>query len=233
MTQEQPYDVLSSFRDFEVRRYPAHLVAEVEVDASFTRAGNEAFGVLVAYISGRNSTRGKVAMTAPVLQEQASATIEMTSPVVQQPGGDSGRHVVAFVMPAEFTLDTLPTPADPRINVREVPAHVAAVKSFTGRWTEHVYELQLNELRDAVEQARPPGQRAATVRPLRSTLDTVVPASQRGGAPRLPVHSILGLGPNHRPIGGRGDEASTATSCTEGRRTIVTELLALPAPQPK
>ncbi|AQP44649.1 SOUL family heme-binding protein [Tessaracoccus flavus] len=153
MTQEQPYDVLSSFRDFEVRRYPAHLVAEVGVDASFTRAGNEAFGVLVAYISGRNSTRGKVAMTAPVLQEQASAAIEMTSPVVQQPGGKSGRHVVAFVMPAEFTLDTLPTPADPRINVREVPAHVAAVRSFTGRWTEHVYELQLNELRGAVEQA--------------------------------------------------------------------------------
>ena len=153
MTQEQPYDVLSSFRDFEVRRYPAHLVAEVEVDASFTRAGNEAFGVLVAYISGRNSTRGKVAMTAPVLQEQASATIEMTSPVVQQPGGGSGRHVVAFVMPSEVTLDTLPTPADPRINVREVPPHVAAVKSFTGRWTEHIYERHLNELRGAVEQA--------------------------------------------------------------------------------
>ena len=153
MTQQQPYDVLSSFPGFEVRRYPAHLVAEVEVDASFTRAGNEAFGVLVAYISGRNSTRGKVAMTAPVLQEQASATIEMTSPVVQQPGGDSGRHVVAFVMPAEFTLDTLPTPADPRINVREVPAHVAAVRSFTGRWTEHIYERQLNGLKSAVEQA--------------------------------------------------------------------------------
>lgn len=153
MTQEQPYDVLSSFPGFEVRRYPAHLVAEVEVDASFTRAGNEAFGVLVAYISGRNSTRGKVAMTAPVLQEQASATIEMTSPVVQQPGGGSGRHVVAFVMPAEFTLDTLPTPADPRIKVREIEPHVAAVKSFTGRWTEHIYERQLNELKSAVEQA--------------------------------------------------------------------------------
>lgn len=135
MTQQQPYDVLRSFPHFEVRRYPAHLLAEVEVDASFTRAGNEAFGVLVGYISGRNSTRGKVAMTAPVLQQQASTTIEMTSPVVQQPIGESGRYIVAFVMPSEFTLDTLPTPSDPRITVHEVPAHVAAVKSFTGRWT--------------------------------------------------------------------------------------------------
>ena len=153
MTEQQPYDVVTRFPHFEVRRYPAHLVAEVEVDASFTRAGNDAFGVLVAFISGRNSTRGKVAMTAPVVQEKAPTTIEMTSPVVQQSGAESGRHVVAFVMPAEFTLDTLPTPSDPRIQVRQVPAQVAAVKGFTGRWTEHIYEKQLAELRTAVEQA--------------------------------------------------------------------------------
>ena len=88
------------------------------MDSSFTGAGNQAFGVLVAFISGRNSTRGKVAMTAPVVQEQASTKIQMTSPVVQESGAGSGRHVVAFVMPAEFTLDTLPTPSDPRIKVR-------------------------------------------------------------------------------------------------------------------
>ena len=110
MTEQQPYEVLKRFPVFEVRRYPAHLVAEVEVDASFTRAGNEAFGVLVGFISGRNSTRGKVAMTAPVLQEQAPTTIEMTSPVVQQPAAESGRQAVAFVMPSHFTLETLPTP---------------------------------------------------------------------------------------------------------------------------
>lgn len=39
MTEQQPYEVLKRFPIFEVRRYPAHLVAEVEVDASFTRAG--------------------------------------------------------------------------------------------------------------------------------------------------------------------------------------------------
>lgn len=153
MTQQQPYDVLSRLPHFEVRCYPAHLVAEVEVDASFTRAGNEAFGVLVAFISGRNSTRGRVAMTAPVLQEQASTTIEMTAPVIQQPSSEQGRHVVAFVMPSEFTLETLPTPSDPRIRVRQVPVHVAAVRSFTGRWTEHIYQRQLEELRSAVEEA--------------------------------------------------------------------------------
>ena len=153
MTEQQPHEVLKRFPVFEVRRYPAHLVAEVEVDASFTRAGNEAFGVLVGFISGRNSTRGKVAMTAPVLQEQAPTTIEMTSPVVQQPAAESGRQAVAFVMPSHFTLETLPTPSDPRITVRQVAAQVAAVKGFTGRWTEHIYEKQLAELLTAVGQA--------------------------------------------------------------------------------
>ncbi|MCC6497441.1 MAG: heme-binding protein [Propionibacteriaceae bacterium] len=153
MTERQGYDVLRRFPGFELRRYPAHLVAEVEVDSPFNDAGNRAFGLLVAFISGRNSTRGKVAMTAPVLQEQASTRIAMTSPVVQESGGQPGRHIVAFVMPAEFTVDTLPTPSDPRIRVREVPTQLAAATSFTGRWSEQIYRDQLAKLRNVVSQA--------------------------------------------------------------------------------
>jgi hypothetical protein len=153
MTERQGYDVLTRFPGFELRRYPAHLVAEVEVDSSFTDAGNRAFGLLVAFISGRNSTRGKVAMTAPVLQEQASTRIAMTSPVVQESGGQPGRQVVAFVMPAEFTVETLPTPSEPRIRVREIPTQLAAARTFTGRWSEQIYQNQLAELHGAVSQA--------------------------------------------------------------------------------
>lgn len=154
MAEQQRYDILQRYPGFELRRYPAHLVAEVEVDGSFTDAGNRAFGVLVGFISGRNSTQGKVAMTAPVVQEPASRKIAMTSPVIQEEsGGRPGRHTVGFVMPAEFTLNTLPTPSDPRITVREVPTQMAAVKLFTGRWTERLYQEQLAELRRAVTVA--------------------------------------------------------------------------------
>ncbi|MGB7964353.1 MAG: heme-binding protein [Propionicimonas sp.] len=153
MTERQGYDVLTRFPGFELRRYAAHLVAEVEVDSAFDDAGNRAFGLLVAFISGRNSTRGKVAMTAPVLQEQASTRIAMTSPVVQESGGQPGRHVVAFVMPAEFTVDTLPRPSDPRITVREIPTQLAAARAFTGRWSEGIYQEQLAELHSAASKA--------------------------------------------------------------------------------
>ena len=154
MTETQRYDVVGEFPGFELRRYPGHLVAEVEVASSFTDAGSEAFRILVAFISGRNTARAKVAMTAPVLQEQAATRIAMTSPVVQESGGQPGRQVVAFVMPAEFTLATLPVPSDQRIRIREIPEQLAAARTFTGRWSEQIYSDQLAELRSALAQAR-------------------------------------------------------------------------------
>ena len=123
------------------------------MDASFTRAGNEAFGVLVGFIPGRNSTRGKVAMTAPVRAGAGAHHDRDDRTRGPAAGAESGRHVVAFVMPAEYTLETLPTPSDPRIQVRQVPAQVAAAKGFAGRWTEQIYQRKLAGLRTAVEQA--------------------------------------------------------------------------------
>lgn len=153
MTERQGYDVVARYPGFELRRYPAHLVAEVEVDSPFADAGNQAFGPLVAFISGRNSAGGRVEMTAPVLQERAPTRIAMTSPVVHESGGQSGRHVVAFVMPTGFTIETLPTPLDARIRVREVPVHLAAATAFTGGWKERIYREQLAALRSAASRA--------------------------------------------------------------------------------
>lgn len=153
MTEMQPYEVLRRYPRFELRHYPTHLVAEVEVEGSYITAGNRAFGILVGFISGRNAARSTVAMTAPVVQEPVPTTIAMTAPVIQETAGESGRHVVAFVMPAEFTLDTLPAPTDSRIRIREVPAHVAAVRTFSGRWSEKTYQDHLAALGRAVAHA--------------------------------------------------------------------------------
>lgn len=153
MTEQQPYEVVQQHDGFELRRYPAHLVAEVEVEGSFTDAGNRAFGVLVGFIGGRNTASSKVAMTAPVLQEAASTKIAMTAPVVQEPGTDTGRHVVGFVMPAAYSPETLPTPADPRIRIRTVPEHLAAARRFSGRWSEQRHDEEAATLLGAVTGA--------------------------------------------------------------------------------
>ncbi len=152
MTEQQPYDVVEQHDGFEVRRYPAHLLAEVEVEGSFEDAGNRAFRSLFRYITGHNTSQQSVVMTAPVLQEAASEKIAMTAPVVQAESAGGG-YVVAFVLPASMTLETAPVPADPQVRVREVPERLAAAVRYSGRWTRGSYERHLADLRDAVVAA--------------------------------------------------------------------------------
>ena len=153
MTEQQQYDVIDRHAGFELRRYPGHLVAEVTVHGTFGEAGNSAFRSLFRYITGHNEGRRSVAMTAPVLQEPASAEkVAMTAPVLQTETAD-GDHVVAFVLPASLTEDTAPVPADPQVSLRAVPERLSAVVRYSGRWSEEAYRRHLTELLAAVRDA--------------------------------------------------------------------------------
>ncbi|MFC4145735.1 SOUL family heme-binding protein [Micromonospora mangrovi] len=154
MTEQQPYRVVSRHPGFELRRYPAHLVAEVRVEGPFDRAGNEAFRPLAGFIGGANRSRRQIGMTAPVVQEPAgSQKIAMTAPVVQEEGDRAGSWLVRFVMPASFTAATLPEPEDPRITVRQIPEELAAAARFSGRWTTEAFERRATALGRAVTDA--------------------------------------------------------------------------------
>jgi hypothetical protein len=151
VTENQPYEIVADRSSWQVRHYPPHLLAEVEVSGDFTDAGNRAFGVLVSFISGNNVERGKVSMTAPVLQESAPDDAPTTpSAPHEDQDGDLRRHRVAFVMPSEYSLETLPVPNDPRITIRQMPAQDMAARTFSGRWTEKIYRDQLARLRHDV-----------------------------------------------------------------------------------
>lgn len=155
MTEQQPYEVLASHRGFELRHYPAYVVAEVAVGGGFDRASNAGFGPLVGFIGGRNRSQRKIAMTAPVIQEPAAddgQPIEMTAPVLQEPGsGDT--HIVQFVMPAGMALSQMPVPEDARVHLREVAAHDAAVSRYSGWATQTKYDARLVQLLEAVTEA--------------------------------------------------------------------------------
>ncbi len=156
MTDQQPYQVLHSYDDFELRRYPAHVLAEVTTDGPFEDAGNRAFRYLFAYISGANQSRQKVAMTAPVVQTDVGEKIAMTSPVVQHKLDDSSSNEkfrVAFVLPEDLTADTAPQPTDPNVRLHAVPESLAGVLRFSGRWSQTRYDEQLVQLRQALAAA--------------------------------------------------------------------------------
>ncbi len=150
MTQKQPYDLVRTEGAIEVRRYPEHLVAETEVQADFQDAGNRAFRYLFGYITGDNTARQPIDMTAPVVQAP-SQRISMTAPVVQT--GSSGRYTVAFVLPSSLDESSAPLPTRSEVSVRKVPARLVAAVHFTGRWSEAAFEKHRAELLSAAADA--------------------------------------------------------------------------------
>jgi effector-binding domain-containing protein len=135
--EEAAYHVLKQETHFEIRDYAPHILAETVVEGNFEEAGNKAFRVLFRYISGDNLSREKVAMTAPVSQNRKGEEIKMTAPVGQRSVQD--KWAVSFMMPASYTLETLPEPKDPDVTLRQVSARRMAAVSYSGFWSEKNY----------------------------------------------------------------------------------------------
>lgn len=141
-SEEADYTLVLKEGNFEVRTYAPHVLAETLVKGGFGNVGNKAFMRLFKYITGNNTSQQKIAMTSPVTQsakDQAaeSEKIAMTSPVTQHQVKDS--WAISFTMPAAATLETLPTPNDPQVTLRQVPERHLAVVRYSGLWTEKGY----------------------------------------------------------------------------------------------
>lgn len=143
-TEEAKYTVLLKEDHFELRAYEPHILAETIVEGEFDGAGSKAFGRLFKYITGNNTARQNIDMTAPVVQTAGSEKIKMTSPVGQQRLNE--QWVISFMMPDSYSLATLPEPKDPSILLREVPArHMAAVR-YSGTLSEKNYKKHKDSL---------------------------------------------------------------------------------------
>jgi hypothetical protein len=147
--EEAKYTVLEKQDKLEIREYAPSIVAEVLVEGDFENASSAAFRTLFKYISGKNTGRSKIAMTAPVSQKPAPEKIAMTSPVGQRKSGQG--WAVSFMMPASYTMETIPVPDDPSVVLREVPAYRAAAIRYSGTWSEKGYRRQLTQLRQWME----------------------------------------------------------------------------------
>ncbi|EAT59583.1 SOUL family heme-binding protein [Chlorobium ferrooxidans] len=131
---EPPFTVLEKEGEIEIRQYGGMVLAETVVDGGYGQSSGQAFSRLAGYIFGKNRSKQKFSMTAPVLQEPASEKLSMTAPVLQQKQGNS--WVMSFVMPEGSTLASLPEPLDPSVTFREVGAKKVAVISYSGLHSE-------------------------------------------------------------------------------------------------
>jgi SOUL heme-binding protein len=143
-TQEAKYTVLEKHDDFELRQYEPQIVAETLVEGDFKEVGNEGFRRLFGYISGKNRKKQSIPMTAPVSQEIDYEKIAMTAPVNQVRVGEKWR--ITFLMPPDYTMDTLPDPFDVRITLKESPGQVMAAYRYRGTWRKSLYEEKKDRL---------------------------------------------------------------------------------------
>lgn len=164
-TEELQYAIIAKEGDFEIRQYAPYIVAETTVTGRFEWVGNVAFQRLAGYIFGRNRRRDSIAMTAPVVQEPASERIAMTSPVLQEPDsariamtapvyqeGEGDSWVVTFVMPSQYTMETLPEPVDPKVRLRERPGQLMAALTYSGTWRKATFEKKRRQLEQMIEE---------------------------------------------------------------------------------
>lgn len=159
-TEEPKYVLLEKSEPFELRAYAPRIVAEVKVDGDLDAASNQGFRLIAAYIFGKNQVSEKIAMTAPVGIESGdqskSAKIAMTAPVTiegpkSQDKSNQNQWTVSFVMPAEYTLNTLPKPLDSQVKIREMPSERRAVITFSGFYNEDKVQEKTQALQDWIK----------------------------------------------------------------------------------
>ena len=127
---EPDYTLLAEDGDYQLRQYDAIIVAEVTHTGERRRALNAGFRRLADYIFAKDRPGQEIAMTSPVIQDQGEK-IAMTSPVMQDGSEGVDGWRTRFVMPAGYTMETLPTPPDD-VTLTEVPARKVAAVRFSG-----------------------------------------------------------------------------------------------------
>ena len=115
-TEEPAYQTVAQVGKVEIRSYGLRLAAEAVVGGDQIAARSTGFRRLAGYIFGGNQTRASIAMTAPVIQ--------MASP--------DAMWRIRFLMPAQYTRQTLPDPLDSGVRIVAVPSQTVAVLRYAG-----------------------------------------------------------------------------------------------------
>jgi DNA gyrase inhibitor GyrI len=150
--EEPSYQVSQQEAPFEIRQYAPMIIAEVEVNGDRDEASNKGFRIIADFIFGNNlgsdQESKKIAMTAPVTIEPQK--IAMTAPVTIEQS-EATKWRVRFVMPKEYSLQTLPKPNNKEISIRELPGKLYAVNQFNGLNGSEKIEKKTKELREWLE----------------------------------------------------------------------------------
>lgn len=114
--EKQPYRVVKTEKEFELRYYPPATFATIKSTAkSYRELSGSGFRKIAGYIFGNNASSTKIAMTSPVHMDINDKESSMS-----------------FVMPSKYDVNTLPKPNDTKVEIHEMPGEYAAAIEFGG-----------------------------------------------------------------------------------------------------
>jgi len=152
-TEEPDFKLISEEGEFQIREYDPKIIAQVEVEGDFDEASSKGFKLLADYIFGNNLLDGvskKISMTTPVEMSPLADNLLMTSSIMDDQ--INNKWSINFVMPQEFSLDTLPKPNNPQVSIIEVPKEKYVVIVFSGLVRESSYAEKAELLSNYLEE---------------------------------------------------------------------------------
>jgi len=135
-TEEQKYKVVRTYDDFEIRFYPSATIATITSNAkTYNELSGPGFQKLAGYIFGGNEANTSIAMTAPVHMDV----------------NDAG-STMSFVMPSEYTKETLPKPNDPSVSIINTKDEYVAAIRFGGFASEQDRKFYTDKLQGLLKE---------------------------------------------------------------------------------
>jgi len=114
--ETQPYRIIKTEKDFEIRQYPSATMATISMDAkTYKELSSSGFRKLASYIFGGNEANKSISMTSPVHMDINDSLSTMS-----------------FVMPASYNKENLPKPNDSTISIKSTAEEYVAVIRFGG-----------------------------------------------------------------------------------------------------
>jgi hypothetical protein len=137
-TEEQKYSLVRKYRDFEIRFYPSATIATINSNAKTYRdLSGPGFQRLAGYIFGGNEANKKISMTSPVQMDINDSVSTMS-----------------FVMPSAYSIENLPKPNDPNVQIKNTADEYVAVIRFGGYASDKDLKFYSEKLQNLLKENR-------------------------------------------------------------------------------
>lgn len=146
--EEPNYTIIQQNKHYELRAYDPCLIASVQVKGHYQEASSRGFRLIADYIFGNNQSQSKISMTAPVVQQSPISVVDETH---RSPSSNQA-HTLYFVMPSKYSLETIASPVNPDVLLKEMPARTVAVVRFSGIFSESRATTMLEKLKSALNK---------------------------------------------------------------------------------